>query len=86
MKQGEDSDYDQSYDCRRSYLESNCQPKDDDGEGNPNLRVGTYLQLAGLGPRFSNTYYATSTVHHFDTEGGYETQFCAECAYLGSGS
>src|SRR3974390_3166793 len=38
MKQGEDSDYDQSYDCRRSYLESNCQPKDDDGEGNPNLR------------------------------------------------
>jgi uncharacterized protein len=55
-------------------------------EGNPNLRVGTNLQLAGLGPRFSNTYYTTSTVHHFDTDGGYETHFCAECAYLGNAS
>jgi phage protein D len=55
-------------------------------EGNPNLRVGTYLQLAGLGPRFSNTYYTTATVHHFDTQKGYETRFCAECAYLGGGS
>jgi uncharacterized protein len=55
-------------------------------EGNPNLRVGTYLELAGLGPRFSNTYYTTSTAHHFDSDGGYETYFCAESAYLGSGS
>jgi phage protein D len=55
-------------------------------EGNPNLRVGTYLQLNGLGPRFSNTYYTTSTVHHFDTENGYETRFRAECAYLGGAS
>jgi len=54
-------------------------------EGNPNLRVGTYLQLAGLGPRFSNTYYTTATVHHFDTQGGYQTRFRAECAYLGGG-
>lgn len=52
-------------------------------EGNPNLRVGTHLKLAGLGPRFSNTYYTTATVHHFDTEHGYETRFSAECAYLG---
>jgi phage protein D len=55
-------------------------------EGNPNLRVGTYLQLAGLGQRFSNTYYTTATVHHFDTQIGYETRFSAECAYLGGGS
>lgn len=55
-------------------------------EGNPNLRVGTYLQLVGLGPRFSNTYYTTATVHHFDTHNGYETRFTAECAYLGGGS
>jgi len=55
-------------------------------EGNPNLRVGTYLQLVGLGPRFSNTYYTTATVHHFDTQGGYQTRFRAECAYLGGGS
>ena len=56
-------------------------------EGNPNLRVGSYLKLNGLGPRFSNTYYTTATVHHFDTNNGYSTRFTAECAYLGgSGS
>jgi phage protein D len=55
-------------------------------EGNPNLRVGTYLQLNGLGARFSNIYYTVATVHHFDTEKGYETRFSAECAYLGGGS
>ena len=52
-------------------------------EGNPDLRVGTQLTLTGLGDRFNNTYYVTSTVHRFDTMGGYETDFTAECAYLG---
>jgi phage protein D len=52
-------------------------------EGNPNLRVGSSLKLTGLGPRFSNTYYTTATLHHFDTANGYETRFTAECAYLG---
>ncbi len=55
-------------------------------EGNPALRVGSYLTLTGLGPRFSNTYYTTATVHRFDTEKGYATEFTAECAYLGAGS
>ena len=55
-------------------------------EGNPLLRVGTYLTLTGLGPRFSNTYYTTAAVHRFDTEKGYATEFTAECAYLGAGS
>jgi phage protein D len=55
-------------------------------EGNPALRVGTYLTLGGLGPRFSNTYYTTATVHRFDTNKGYETAFTAECAYLGTPS
>jgi phage protein D len=55
-------------------------------EGNPALRVGSYLTLTGLGPRFSNTYYTTATVHRFDTENGYATEFTAECAYLGAGS
>jgi phage protein D len=55
-------------------------------EGNPNLRVGSHLKLNGLGPRFSNTYYTNATVHHFDTANGYETHFCAECAYLGGAS
>jgi phage protein D len=55
-------------------------------EGNPLLRVGTYLTLTGLGPRFSNTYYTTAAVRRFDTEKGYATEFTAECAYLGVGS
>lgn len=53
-------------------------------EGNPNLRVGSWLTLTGLGPRFSNIYYTTAAVHRFDTEHGYETEFTAECAYLGN--
>jgi uncharacterized protein len=55
-------------------------------EGNPALRVGTYLTLTGLGPRFSNTYYTTGTVHRFDISKGYATEFTAECAYLGNAS
>jgi len=55
-------------------------------EGNPSLRVGSYLTLTGLGPRFSNTYYTTAAVHRFDPSGGYATEFTAECAYLGAGS
>lgn len=53
-------------------------------EGNPFLRVGSWLTLLGLGPRFSNTYYTTSAVHRFDTANGYETEFTAECAYIGA--
>jgi phage protein D len=55
-------------------------------EGNPSLRVGSYLTLSGLGPRFSNTYYATAVLHRFDPEHGYATEFTAECAYLGAGA
>lgn len=54
-------------------------------EGNAALRVGTYLTLTGLGPRFSNVFYTTATVHRYDTEKGYATEFTAECAYLGAG-
>jgi phage protein D len=52
-------------------------------EGNPQLRVGSHLALEGLGPRFSNTYYATRVCHRFDQQSGYETDFEAECAFLG---
>lgn len=52
-------------------------------EGNPTIRVGTHLRLTGLGARFSNTYYVTRCCHRFDLERGYETDFCAESAYLG---
>ncbi len=52
-------------------------------EGNPNLRVGTHVTLAGLGPRFSNTYYVTKCRHRFDVQRGYETDFTGESAFLG---
>lgn len=52
-------------------------------EGNPLLRVGTQIQLTGLGSRFDNTYYVTRTCHHFDRDQGYQTDFEAECAFFG---
>jgi uncharacterized protein len=55
-------------------------------EGNPNLRVGSHAKVTGLGPRFSNTYYVVATNHRYDQEHGYETDFTAECAYLGTGA
>jgi phage protein D len=55
-------------------------------EGNPSLRVGSYLTLTGVGPRFSNTYYTTAALHRFDPAQGYATEFSAECAYLGAAS
>lgn len=54
-------------------------------EGNPLLRVGTHLKLTGLGPRFSNTYHVVRASHRWDAERGYETEFEAECAFLGEG-
>lgn len=53
-------------------------------EGNPAVRVGTHVTLAGLGPRFSNVYYVTRCCHRFDLERGYETDFTGECAFLGT--
>ncbi len=55
-------------------------------EGNPALRVGTHVTLGGLGPRFDNTYYVVRACHRYDQERGYETEFAAECAYLGAGA
>jgi hypothetical protein len=51
--------------------------------GNSAIRVGTKLVLERLGPRFSNTYYATRVVHGFDQVRGYVTEFSAECAFWG---
>ena len=55
-------------------------------EGNPALRVGTHVSLAGLGPRFDNTYYVVRACHRYNQARGYETEFQAECAYLGAGA
>ena len=51
-------------------------------EGNASLRVGTHVRLTNVGPRFDNTYYVVSACHRFDVEGGYETDFQAESAWL----
>jgi phage protein D len=55
-------------------------------EGNPALRVGTQVNLTGLGGRFSNSYYVVRCRHKYDLSDGYQTDFEAECAFLGAGS
>lgn len=52
-------------------------------QGNGQLRVGSWVELAGLNPRFANQYAVTRAVHHYDRSDGYRTDFEAECAYLG---
>jgi phage protein D len=58
---------------------------DGTADGNPALRVGTNVTLTGMGGRFDNTYYVTFARHRWDESRGYETDFTAECAYLGAG-
>jgi phage protein D len=53
-------------------------------DGNPALRVGTHVSLSGMGGRFDNTYYVVLARHRYDLR-GYETDFTAECAFLGAG-
>lgn len=53
-------------------------------EGNPLVRVGTHVRLTGIGDRFSNTYYVTRARHRYDVSRGYETEFEAEGAFLGT--
>ncbi|MBX3081425.1 MAG: hypothetical protein KF716_07290 [Anaerolineae bacterium] len=55
-------------------------------EGNPAIRVGTHVELTGLGPRFSNTYYVVRACHRYDRVSGYMTDFEAECGFMGNGS
>ncbi|MFT5864940.1 MAG: phage protein D [Ascidiaceihabitans sp.] len=51
--------------------------------GNAALRVGAYVTLQDIGPRFSNVYYATRACHRYDEKAGYVTDFTAETAFLG---
>jgi phage protein D len=51
-------------------------------EGNPRLRAGTRVTLAGLGRRFDNTYEVARCTHRFDLAEGYQTDFEASSAYL----
>lgn len=52
-------------------------------EGDARLRVGTHLQLDGLGPLFSGRYYVTEVIHLFDQQLGYQTRFRVERPGLG---
>lgn len=58
---------------------------DGTADGNPALRVGTTVRLRGLGGRFENDYYVTLARHRWDESRGYETDFSAESAFLGTG-
>lgn len=53
-------------------------------EGNAALRVGTHVTVRGASARFDNTYYVTRACHRYDMREGYQTDFTAECAYLGT--
>ncbi len=47
------------------------------------LRVGTYVQLQGLGPLFSGTYYLAEVRYLFDTLLGGRNELTVERAGLG---
>src|SRR6266571_2818573 len=49
----------------------------------PKLRVGTYVQLSGLGPLFNGKYYVAEVRHMFDTLHGSRTEFTGERPGLG---
>jgi len=51
--------------------------------GDPRIRVGSRVQLSGAGARFDNTYLVRQTCHRMDRDAGYETDFVAECAFMG---
>jgi hypothetical protein len=52
-------------------------------QGNPQLRVGTWVELSGVNPQFANQYAVTRAVHRWDRREGYMTDFDAQSAYLG---
>ena len=52
--------------------------------GNGSLRVGSWVELAGVNPQFANLYTVYEAVHRFDSQSGYRTEFRGECAYLGA--
>lgn len=59
---------------------------DGTAQGNGAIRVGSWLGIAGVNPFFVNTYCVVEATHRFDLEGGYLTDFVAECAYLAAGA
>ena len=52
-------------------------------DGNVRIRVGTRVELHGLGPFFDGTYYTTLARHTFDLRDGYRTTFDVERPAIG---
>jgi uncharacterized protein len=52
---------------------------------NPKLRVGSYVNLKGLGELFNGKYYVTEVRHLFDGVRGIRTEFTAERPGIGRG-
>lgn len=52
-------------------------------DGDAQLRVGTTVELTGLGPFFNGSYYVTLARHTFDLHNGYRTTFEAERPAIG---
>jgi uncharacterized protein len=50
------------------------------------LRVGSYVNLQGLGPLFNGKYYLTEVQHLFDNASGLRSEFTAERPGLGQAS
>jgi len=55
-----------------------------EAEGNPRLRVGSWVKLTGVSTRFDNVYRVIRACHRYDQHHGYRTEFEAECASLGN--
>jgi phage protein D len=51
--------------------------------GNAQLRVGSWVTLAGVNARFASDYAVIRCTHRYDPVFGYRTDFVAESAYLG---
>jgi phage protein D len=52
-------------------------------QGTAAMKVGSRLQIGGVGPMFSGTYFATSVMHRYDRVHGYLTVFEAERPAVG---
>ncbi len=52
-------------------------------QANAKLRVGSYVDMQGLGPLFSGKYYLSHVKHVFDGTAGFRTEFTAERPGIG---
>jgi phage protein D len=52
-------------------------------DGNPKIRVGSVINVQGIGDLFSGKYYVTLARHSFDLRSGYRTRFEVERPGIG---